>query len=194
MIDKTVFKSMRIQLEKFDSMREDLIKTSRVILKLSKSAIYEIHRNKLTQANNLLQNAKKYIAKINQMIQKDPCLSNVGAYNEALEEFVEASCYYGFMKDKKLPTAKQLGVNIHIYIPGLCDLVGELVRKSINSSIKDDFETALEIKDFVSDVYAELMMFDFRNTPARRKFDSIKYGLEKLENLILDLKLKNRIK
>ena len=194
MIDKTAFKTMRNQLERFDSMREDLIKTSRVILKLSKSSIYEIHRNKLAEANKLLQNAKKSISKINQMIQKDPCLSNVGAYKEALEEFVEASCYYGFIKDKKLPTAKQLGVDVHVYIPGLCDLVGELVRKAINSSIKNDYTTALEIKDFVSDVYAELMMFDFRNTPARRKFDSIKYGLEKLENLILGLKLKDKIK
>jgi hypothetical protein len=39
-----------------------------------------------------------------------------------------------------------------------------------------------------------LMMFDFRNIPVRRKFDSIKYGLNKLENLILELKLKNKIK
>ena len=38
------------------------------------------------------------------------------------------------------------------------------------------------------------MMFDFRNIPARKKFDSIKYGLEKLENLVLELKLKNKIK
>lgn len=194
MIDKTAFTAMRNQLEQFDSMREDLIKISRDILKMSKASIYEIHRSKLSEANSLLQDAKKHISKVNLMLKKDPCLSDVGAYAEALEEYVEACCYYGFIQNKKLPTAKQLGVDIHIYLPGLCDLVGELVRKAINSSINNDFEAATVIKAFVSDIYEELMMFDFRNTPARRKFDSIKYGLEKLENLILDLKLKNRIK
>lgn len=194
MIDKTAFKAMRTQLEKFDSMRENLIKTARDILKFSKSAIYEIHRNKLSSADKMLSNAKKSISIINDLIKKDPHLASVGAYHEALEEFVEASCYYGFIQNKKLPTPKQLNVDVHIYLPGLCDLVGELVRKAVNSSIKNDFQSAVKIKNFVSDIYEELMMFNFRNIPARRKFDSIKYSLEKLENLILDLKLKNKIK
>jgi hypothetical protein len=34
------------------------------------------------------------------------------------------------------------------------------------------------------------MLFDWRNTPARKKFDSIKYGLEKLEDLALKIKMK----
>lgn len=185
---------MRKELERFDSLREDLIKISRDILKISKAAIYEIHRNSFSSAESNLKSAKKLIAKIEALIKKNPLLSSVGAYNEALEEFVEASCYLSFMKKKKLPTARELGVSTRVYLPGICDLVGELVRKAINSSIDGDYKTAKKIKDFVADVYAELMMFDFRNIPARRKFDSIKYGLEKLETLILDIKLKKRNK
>jgi translin len=194
MINKKAFSDMRKELEKFDALREDLIKISRDILKISKASIYEIHRNSLSSAESKLKSAKKLIAKIEALIKKNPLLSSVGAYNEALEEYVEASCYFGFMKKKKLPTAKELGVRTNIYIPGVCDLVGELVRKAINSSIDGDFKTAKKIKDFVAAVYGELMMFNFRNIPARRKFDSIKYGLEKLENLILDLKLKKKLK
>ncbi|MBD3361572.1 hypothetical protein GF358_02140 [Candidatus Woesearchaeota archaeon] len=190
MINKKAFADMRKELERFDSLREELIRLARTLLKLSKATIYEIHRNNLKSADNNLKNAKKLISRIEALIKKDPMLSSVGAYNEALEEYVEASCYLGFMKKKKLPTAKELGVSIRIYIPGVCDLVGELVRKAINSSIDGDYKTAKSIKDFVAAVYSELMMFDFRNIPARRKFDSIKYGLEKLETLMLDIKLK----
>ena len=185
---------MRKEIEVFDSLREDLIKTSRDLLKLSKAAIYSIHRQKISEANAQLKKAKAVIKKLKALIKKNSSLATVGAYSEAMEEYVEAACYYGFIKQNKLPTAKVLGVGTIVYLQGLCDLVGELVRKAINSSIDGDFKTALKAKKFVTDIHEELMMFDFRNIPVRRKFDSIKYGLNKLENLILELKLKNKIK
>lgn len=194
MINKKSFAAMRRELEEFDSLRENLIRTSRDLLKLSKATIYNIHRHKLSDASKQLTKAKVIIKKMKSLIKKNALLAQVGAYSEALEEYVEAACYYGFIKKNKLPTAKELGVDTVLYIQGVCDLVGELVRKAINSSIKGDFKTALKIRDFVEEIYEELMMFDFRNSPVRRKFDSIKYGLDKLENLILELKLKKKIK
>jgi translin len=194
MINKKSFAAMRKELEQFDSLRENLIRTSRDLLKLSKATIYNIHRHNLSEASKQLKKARTYITKIKSLIRKNALLAQVGAYSEALEEYVEAACYYGFIKKNKLPTAKELGVDTVVYIQGVCDLVGELVRKAINSSIKGDFKTALKIRDFVEEIYEELMMFDFRNSPVRRKFDSIKYGLDKLENLILELKLKKKIK
>lgn len=194
MINKKSFEDMRKALERFDALREDLIKLSRDILKFSKAAIYEIHRNSISSAESNLKNVKKIISKADGLLKKEPLLGSVGAYNEALEEYVEACCYLGFMKDDKLLTAKDVGVATQVYLLGVCDLVGELVRKAINSSIDSDYKTAKKIKDFVADVYAELMMFDFRNSPVRRKFDSIKYGLEKLEILMLDIKLKKKQK
>ncbi len=194
MIDKKAFKQMRVDLERFDECREELIKSSRDLLKLSKGSIYSLHRNDFKKASEQLGKAKLLINKLENLIKRDAHLAAVGAYSEALEEYTEAACYYGFVKDKKLPTAEKLGVDADIYLPGLCDLIGELVRRAINSSIKGEYKTAVQIKDFVTEVYEELMLFDFRNIPVRKKFDSIKYGLEKLEALILDLKLKGKLK
>lgn len=192
-VDKAAFASMRQQMERYDVLREQLIKLSRDALKLSKKAIYSLHRNELKIAKTQLASAKKVIAQLHRLLAKDVHLAAVGAYTEALEEYVEASCYFSLLAKKTLPTAKQLGVDVDTYLPGLCDLVGELVRKAINSVIKDDKRTALEIRDFVTQVYQELMLFDFRNAPVRRKFDSIKYGLEKLEDLALQLKMKPKL-
>jgi len=179
-------------LSRFDQLRDELIKISRDALTSSKKAIYSLHRGETATARAQLANAKRTIAQMNKLLKQDPHLATVGAYNEALEEYVEASCYLSLMTKKALPTAKQLGVDVDSYLPGLCDLVGELVRKAVNSAIKGETKTALEIRDFVTQVYQELMLFDFRNLPVRRKFDSIKYGLEKLEDLALQLKMKRR--
>jgi len=182
---------MRKYMEGFDKLREQLIGDSRVILKSSKAAIYAAHRGDMKDADKLLAEAKTNIKKIESLLKKDLHLAaSTGAYTDALEEYAEASCYVHYLKTKEIPTAKQLGVDVEVYLSALSDVVGELVRKAINSSIKGEYKTALEIKGFVTDLYQELMLFDWRNTPVRKKFDSIKYGLEKLEDLSLKIKLK----
>jgi len=191
MINKRDFEEMRKYMEAFDGMREQLIAQSRTILKSSKAAIYAAHRGDMKEADTLLADAKSGIKKIDSLLKKDPHLAaSTGAYSDALEEYTEAACYVHYLKNKTIPTAKQLGVEVEVYLPALSDVVGELVRKAINSSIKGDYKTALEIKEFVTDLYQELMLFDWRNTPVRKKFDAIKYGLEKLEDLALKIKLK----
>lgn len=189
-LDKKAFAKIRQEIETFDALREEIIAHSRVILKQSKASIYALHRNENTEALAALGKAKQEIGIVNQLLKKEPELASVGAYSEALEEYVEAACYHGFVSKRCLPTPEQLNVPVDVYLPGLCDMVGELVRKAVNSAIAGDSKTALEIKDFVSAIYDELMLFDFRNIPVRKKFDSIKYSLEHLENLALQLKLK----
>jgi predicted translin family RNA/ssDNA-binding protein len=191
-IDKRAFANMRDQMERHDRLRDQLIKQSRDALALSKKAIYSIHRNETATARAQLSKAKQVISQLRKLIAQDAHLAATGAYTEALEEYVEAACYFALLNKKSLPTAQQLGVDIDTYLPGLCDLVGELVRKAITSAIKNDKKTALEIRELVTDIHRELMLFDFRNSPTRRKFDSIKYGLEKLEDLALQLKMKGR--
>ena len=51
----------------------------------------------------------------------------------------------------------------------------------------------VEIRDVVDEIYGELLKFDFRDSDLRRKFDSVKYDLKKLEDLLLELKLKGKI-
>ncbi len=189
-IDKKAFGEMRKHVEGHDKLRESIIRLSRDVLTLSKKSIYSLHRNEFVIAKKQLLEAKKTISKVQKIIGKDVHRAATGAYLEGVEEYVEASCYLSLMTKKVLPTPKQLGVDIESYLPGLCDLVGELVRKAVNSAIKGDNKTALEIRDFVNQLYQELMLFDFRNSPVRRKFDSIKYGLEKLEDLALQIKMK----
>ncbi len=189
MISKTKFEQMRKELDTFDKAREELIKTSRDVLKSSKAAIYSLHRNEEKEAKKQLNDAANSIKKIKESIKNNPDLADVGAYSEALEEYVEASCYYSFLNGKKLLYPEELNVDTETYLSGLSDLVGELVRKAINSVIKKDTKTALEIKDFATEIYEELLLFDFRNGSLRKKFDAIKYGVEKLEDLAVKIEL-----
>ncbi|MDO8660494.1 MAG: hypothetical protein Q7K43_01270 [Candidatus Woesearchaeota archaeon] len=191
MIDKKAFAELRKQVECYDSLREHVIKTSRDALKLSKGAIYSMHRAEVNTAKKQLAEAKKILDMLKNECVKEPTLLITGTYSEALEEHTEAQCYYYYLTEKRIPSANELGMDAETYLAGLCDTVGELVRKAVNSVIQGDTKTALEIKEVVTAIYEELMLFDFRNTSVRRKFDSIKYSLEKLEDLALQVKMKH---
>ncbi|PIN75373.1 hypothetical protein COV18_04255 [Candidatus Woesearchaeota archaeon CG10_big_fil_rev_8_21_14_0_10_37_12] len=190
MTDKKIFQDMRKELETFDQLREQLITESREVIKQSKKAIYAAQRNSFKDAAKNLLEAKKQLSKLHIIAAKNAKLATFSMYQAAVEEYTEAALFIHYLEHKTVPSHTKLGVGAEEYICALSDMIGELVRKAVNSVITGKTELAIEIKDFVQDVYAELMLFDWRNSPTRKKFDVIKYHLEKLENLVLQIKMK----
>ncbi|MCM2325159.1 MAG: hypothetical protein NDI94_01740 [Candidatus Woesearchaeota archaeon] len=183
MIDKKNFEKIRKELEARDVKREDMISRSREIGKASKQAIYAIHRKDMTEAAKLIEKAKK---------QMSSCEQYVGAYDSSLQEYAEAAAYFGYMQGK-LPTAETLGIDIEDYLSGLCDLTGELARRAVFSVVEEDFKEVEKVKEIVSEIYEEFLKFDLRNGELRKKSDSIKWNLKKIEEVLYDLKIRGKL-
>jgi predicted translin family RNA/ssDNA-binding protein len=185
------FEQMRKELELYDDKREQLIKAGRDIIKLSKQIIYSIHRNELKIAEQNIKTIKEQIRVLSDKVKKDPKL-DIGSFKQAVQEYVEAVAYYQYMKNKKLATRKELGVDSEYYLLGICDLTGELVRNAVNAGIKGETDSAVEIKEFVEGLYDELMQFDLRNSELRKKVDQVKWDLKRLDDLVFTLKVKRK--
>ena len=192
MINPKYFDNIKEKIEKFDEQREILIKKTRDVIKLSKQIINSVHRNELEKAQTLIKQIQEKLVELNKITKEQPALHYSGSYKVAVQEYVDAITYFNIIKNKKLPTHDDLKVELEYYLLGVIDLTGELVRKAINSAIKKDYKTSIEIKDFISDLYTELLKLDLRNSELRRKFDSIKYDLNKLEDLVFQIKLKGK--
>lgn len=191
MINKKEFGKIRKEVEDSDRKREELIQISRKIIKLSKQIIYSLHRNDLKNALNKIKLIKKEKNNL-EKIPKRRFDTNIGSV--AMQEYVEALCYYEFVRNNKIPTKSSLKVNSEDYLMGLCDLTGELVRKAVASVINKKFKDALKIKELVNEIYGEFLKFDLRNSELRKKSDSIKWNLKKLEDIIFDITLKGKLK
>lgn len=184
MISQQEFKNIRKELIKFEENREKLIQSSREIIRLSKQIIYSLHRNNIKAA-------RKYIKLINLKIKRLPKEQfETNICNVARAEYVEAVCYYEFLQNHKVPGPKKLKVSPEIYLIGLCDLTGELVRKAVALVMKKNYKEIEKIYEFVETLYNEFLMFDLRNGELRKKSDSIKWNLKKLEEVVLQLRLK----
>lgn len=184
MLNKNEFASIRADMESFDKMRESVIQLSRDIIQLSKQIIYAVHRNDMKPASAAVSRIRKKVKLL-------PARNyDLGLDKVAVQEYVEALCYYDFITAEKLPTRADLGVDTEAYLLGLCDLTGELVRKAVNDVIRKNVESAKKIKELVSQIYGEFLKFDLRNGELRKKADQIKYNLMKLEDVMYDLSQK----
>ena len=174
----------------FDKQRETIIFLSRIILKASKSAIYSTHRTDLKKAKKQISEAESNIKKAEALIKKMPNLRSVGIYSSSLEEYAEAKCFYGYVKDKKLPKASELAANAEEYLLGLCDFTGEMARLAVISATNKKFKEVKAIRDVVEEVFGFFSSMDLRNGEIRKKSDSIKWNLKKIEDILYDVSMK----
>jgi predicted translin family RNA/ssDNA-binding protein len=183
MLKKSEFKKIRKEMHKVDEKREELIHLSREIINLSKQIIYAAQRSDLKTASSVVKNIKNKVKKLKNInIITDTNINSV-----AFQEYVEAIAFYEFVKNKKIPTRAILNVSAENYLSGLCDLTGELVRKAVYDVIHKRFDEAVRIKELVHDIYGEFLKLHLRNGELRKKSDSIKWNLKKLEEVMYDI-------
>ncbi|THH27998.1 hypothetical protein EUX98_g6199 [Antrodiella citrinella] len=70
---------------------------------------------------------------------------------------------------------------IEDYLHGLITLVNELSRLAVNSVTLGNFEQPLKISVFVKDIFAGFAMLNLKNDTLRRRYDSLKYDIKKIE-------------
>ena len=72
---------------------------------------------------------------------------------------------------------------------GLChELVDYGIARAANAGVDPSVVSDVEkARDIVAKIFEELLQFDFRNSPLRRKYDSTKYALKSLETILYEL-------
>ena len=84
-------------------------------------------------------------------------------------------------------------ITIEEYLQSLVTLIEELARLAINSVTLGDYKRPLQISKFVKDLHAGFQILNLKNDSLRRRSDSIKYHLKKIEDVVYDLSLRNLI-
>ncbi|GJQ08281.1 hypothetical protein GpartN1_g72.t1 [Galdieria partita] len=90
----------------------------------------------------------------------------------------------------KEPTASSVRIELEDYLVGVCNLVSELSRMSVNRVTIGDFEFAVNAAKFSSEVLAGFRLLNFRNDYLRRRFDGMKYDVKKLEEVVYDISIR----
>ncbi|KAI0086494.1 Translin [Irpex rosettiformis] len=76
------------------------------------------------------------------------------------------------------------------YLHGVISLVNELSRLAVNAVTMGDFEQPIKISNFVKDIFAGFSMLNLKNDTLRRRYDSLKYDMKKIEEVVYDVSLR----
>jgi len=175
---------LKSDFEKSIMERESIILVSREIIQLSKKIISFIHNNQPKEANVV---KKQIVAKV-KGINKKEHFSNPN-YSIAMQEYIEAIMLLEYAKTGKVLSYEKINCNPNEYILGLIDFVGELQRRSVLEISRGNEKELPKIYKDVTKIYNDLLNYSFRGN-IRKKFDSVKYIMIKMEDLMLQIKLK----
>lgn len=178
------FTAMREELETFDEKREELIIQSRKVNQLAKKAMYDTHRNNLAEAEKVFALVNPLAEELKQSYAEDRRLK-IGAVTASLQEWAECYAYYIFVKEGRLISREETGLETEDYLLALADFTGEITRRAVLLSIDKKKEEVKELRVFVDDILGEFLSCNFRNGELRKKTDGVRWNLQKIEELLV---------
>jgi predicted translin family RNA/ssDNA-binding protein len=184
------FDKIAEEMKSYDERRETVIKRAREIQKLSKKAIFSLHRGDTDEAEQRIGNALAVSQELIPLIAGDIRLRS-GSYSHAMEEFAEAMLFQHYIKEQKILVPENMGasVNTEEYLGGLLDFTGELNRWAIARATERDVVAVEHAKRIVENIMGCFLQLDLGNGSIRKKYDVLKYTLKNLEKTLYELSL-----
>ena len=188
-LQKSYLTKIKKNLHTYHSKRGEVIGESNNALHHAKRAIFALHRDNKKEAVEKIKMVEKILLGINKKYKTTPKILDEGSYKAALEEYVEAKCFFEFLETGKIGEIKVLAIPGEIYLAGLCDVPGELYRYAIKCATSKDIETTKKCAEMAQEIIGELIEFNLTSY-LRTKFDQAKGAVNKLENVVYELSLR----
>ncbi|WP_054839743.1 haloacid dehalogenase [Thermococcus sp. JCM 11816] len=194
---KEIIDGIRRTLDEADSAREEALRLTREVVRLSGDAVKAIHRNDLETARQRLKSAQQLVEMIRESLKPYPMLYYSGYVQSAHQEFVEATLLLAYREGREFPSPPwDLGVPEADYLLGLGDFVGELRRHFLLLLIDGKVEEAEEVYRFMEELYGELMTLEYPPkglVNIRTKQDQARHILERTLEDLTRAKLNKRL-
>lgn len=188
-LPSTLKESILIKQKTLSLARRELAALSSEILSGSKRCIFAFHRDDVGGAQAERKAAQQKIEQGRTLLKKHPLLSEEGSWHAAREEFAEADFLAQYLTEGKIKTFSDKSGDPEIFIGGLSDFVGELVRQAVLLATRGEGERVERMYQDAQEVIAFLLQMDLTGS-LRTKTDQAKQHLRKLEEIRYDLSMR----
>ena len=210
-LESSEFLEMCDSMAAFDEKREDVIKKSRAITKLSKAGIFSLHRKNVQEAAQKLKSAAENACSVyDSYIATEPLLRQ-GTFSNGIEEYVEGCLFESWLRNvdeipsgERVPLATMTEVSKRIvdsaqsefnlspaeYLGGLFDLTGEIGRWAIAQATLRKTDKVRQALNSTYEVQTTVALLGEALPPKLRKKNSALTGtIKKLEHVLYELAL-----
>ena len=178
-----------------DRIREQSIRATRDIIIECRKAIQYIHQDLMKNAKNNIKKASSQLTELYDLTKDYPDIYYAGYVENAAQELVEAHCLYNIMQNKNLPDPDEIQTTYSAYLRGLCDVVGELRRKSLDCILDGKSVKSNKYLKLMEKIYESIIKFDYPSAlvPIKKKQDAIRSIIEKTRGELAVAQCERRI-
>ncbi|KAI0648079.1 Translin [Trametes meyenii] len=158
----------------------------------------------LDNARSTLESCRETTAALAEIVPANQFWKWKDMWSNSLRTAVFSATLVGYLQEGGLLSLQQvvdtLGIrsewqdrfalSIEDYLHGVISLVNELSRLAVNAVTLGDFDQPIKISLFVKDVFAGFAMLNLKNDLLRRRYDSLKYDIKKIEEVVYDVSLR----
>ncbi len=173
---ESIVEAIRSEFEAKNAVRDTALQRSRTLIRYCANAIRAAHRGDWAEGDELLSTASLAAREMVADLGPYPDLLYAGYTQDALKEYVEAQMVYAFLRDSRLPTPEDLGVESPAYLKGLAEAASELRRHTLDLMRRNRLDRAEEMLAIMDEVYSQLMTVDFP--------DAITAGLRRTTDML----------
>mgnify|MGYP000047008052 CR=1 FL=1 len=189
---KKTLERIREELSRKDKIRQEIQIAARKVTRLSKQAIFQIHKIDLEKAEETLKEAKKILDEVKDLTRSHPDLLYSGSVDSAFQEYAEANILLGLVRDSRFLDFEELDIPMTPYVLGLADVIGELRRRALESLRMEQMSEAEECLKLMETIYEEIINLEeiqFLISGLRRKCDA---GRRIIEATRADITMESR--
>lgn len=170
------------KFDKKDRVREDILDTSRKVIKLCAKAIKNVHRGERESAEILLKDCEMSLRKIKKIKYSSPDIYFSGYVQDAQKEYTEAKIFYSIIYNDKFIRPEKLQVEDAPYLNGLGEVIGELRRYILDNIRNNRNQSCEKYLKIMEEIYYQLFNFDYPEVITqglRRTVDNMRVIVEK---------------
>ncbi|XP_039022255.1 translin-like [Hibiscus syriacus] len=205
------FEKFRVQLEDSGTLRERIRTVVMEIessTRLMQASLLLVHQSipipqvleKANTQNNVL---KDLYSKLAEVVRECPgqYYRYHGDWRSETQMVVSLLAFMHWLETGNLlvhaEAEEKLGLNdsdfaldLEDYLVGICFMSNEMPRYVVNQVTAGDYDCPRKVLKFLTDLHAAFRMLNLRNDFLRKKFDSMKYDLRKVEEVYYDVKIR----
>jgi translin len=180
MLSKSDTEKIQAELLSYDKAREKLQSLTRNATRLCSWAIIQVHRGKLGEATKTLNEAKRALDELQNLLTAHTELPQFGQVLVAFQEYTEAKLLFHLKKNGTIASLHEVGTSSTAYLLGMLDFIGEIRRMILDALRHGDTDLAQDLLTKMEGLYEELMSLDRTSILPnfRRKLDADRRILE----------------
>ena len=202
--------------EKIRDELKDLEQNSREVV----AFLQKIHQpNSVAKIPSIVAQVKDHfgssirpkLTSMSKIISGDYYYKYHGMFSFSMQKFCFAACFTHYLETGELLTKQQVAskdwldvaekqeqgkfhLDLEDYLSGLIQMSNELARFSVNSVTAGDYNRPVQISTFLNDLLNGFRLLNLKNDNLRKRFDSLKYDLKKVEEVVYDLSIRGLLK